>query len=145
MRNIFLLICILFLFSNAAFSEEITDKRTAFQTLQQSNLKMHNLCRDLSDNFRRDHQFSYYIKNRCILFESNRQMLLGILYTFPNHYVENFTEQYPSLMSSYTQKMNDAETKALKDIVTEYCKYNNHKIYKKSPEACSQTVLKSLF
>ena len=48
-------------------------------------------------------------------------------------------------MANYTINANKKESENLKNIVTEYCKYNAYKFEKKSPQACSEATIKSLF
>lgn len=147
MKNLIYLLLTLTLSSYVVFAEEkVPDsKRSAYQILTESNQRQHDICKNLGKNFKDDHQFSTYLKNRCILFESDREQVLSIIYPYPNHRIKDYNAKFPYLMSAYTVNTNTNELNEIKNIVTEYCKYNSYKIAKKNPYACKPENLEEYF
>ena len=143
MKNIVLTALIIILSSSAVFCAQSANE--PFREMAVSNRNIHILYVRLADNFKRDGNFSTYLRNRRTLYEADRQRLIGILFPYPNPKEAGYNEKYPSYVSEYAFKMNERETANLNDIVQEYCKHNVYKLSKKSPQACSEQVLQSIF
>lgn len=122
----------------AAYSAEIT-------TLNQGYQIYHNKCFEIAKNFTADHQFSNYLKNKCLLFESDRTRMVDAVFPQPNNVSEEYRRNYPALKSQFISELNKRELANYKAVITEYCKYNEYKFAKKSPEACTKERINSLF
>lgn len=141
MKNLILTILILFFSSTIVYSAD----NAPFKEMAISNYNLHVLYVNLADNFRRDGNFSTYLRNRRTLYEADRQRLIGILFPYPNPKEAGYNEKYPKLVSEYASSINRQETENIKNIVQEYCKHNALKLSRKAPQACSGQVLQSIF
>lgn len=141
-----LLIMILLNIAVSGFAADTTEKRQAYNAMIESQ-KLHNdVCRRVSDNFRRDSRFAGYIRSTCLLYQSDRQRLVDSVFPISNNIEdETYKDQYPVLMSNFVIDMNKREIEKYKTIVNEYCKYNIYKYTKKDPMTCSQERINSLF
>lgn len=140
-----IILCLTVLLALPVCAQEQISKTEAYKALAESNAYQHQVCSNIIDNFRKDNQFSTYMKNRCILFEADRQRQSSIVFPYPNHREEGYNANYPIIMSAYIIKMNKQEVDNYKTIVTEYCKHNAYKFEKKSPQSCTQETIDSLF
>lgn len=134
-----------FTFCSAFAAQRENPKKEAFQKMVESHKYQHEVCIKVADNFRFDNQFSGYLKGKCILYESDRQRLLNVLFPVTNDGEDGYMEQYPILMSEFAIKMNSNEIESYKTIVQEYCKYNKYKCAKRAPKACDEETINKLF
>lgn len=131
---------------NCALAANNTDvNKNAFRNMARSHQMLHDTCINISRNFRSDNRFSNYFRNRCLLFESDRQRLLDSLFPITNNGEDWYKEQYPALKANYAITMDKRELENYRLIVNEYCKYNMYKFTKKDPQICSKERLDSLF
>lgn len=142
MKNI-LLILLLFLIPVSAFSA--VEEQNPYKVMVKSNSDLHELYSRLISNFRRNVQFTSYLRTRCTLFEADRQRAIGVLYPYPNPYEAGYNEKYPEYISDYSVNVNEAEYNNLIDITKEFCAHNEYKLRKKSPNACRADVLNAIF
>lgn len=146
MKRIILLISIFVLAAGIAFADENKDaNKKAVNNMLESHRYYHDLCARAADNFRADSQFSGYIRGKCILYESDRQRLLNSVFPITNKAEKSYKEQMPVLMSNFAIEMNNKEVESLKLVINEYCKYNQYKFDKRSPEACTAATIEKLF
>lgn len=141
-----ILILTLLLFANSVLAAESTnEKRNAFKEMVRSHQYQHETCIRLSRNFKSDNRFSNYLRNNCLLYESDRQRMLDTIFPISNNVDESYKEQYPILKANFAIAMNKREIENYRLIINEYCKYNKYKFAKKDPEACSPKRINSLF
>lgn len=122
-----------------------SSQNTSFNLMMQNNEKFHNTCMALSNNFRNDGRFAFYIKARCQLFEIDRQKLLQTIFQISTTDTKEYRGNYANLMAEFAKDLNSTETAQLRKITDEYCKYNANKFSKKDPKACSPERINSLF
>lgn len=122
-----------------------SSQNSAYNAMTQSNKAFHDSCVALSNNFRYDSRFSFYVKARCQLFEIDRQRVLQTIFPISTSDSKEYRANYTTLMSQFSTSLNTTETAELKKITTEYCKYNANKFAKKDPKACSPERINSLF
>lgn len=139
------LVCLILLLGLPVLSKENITKKDAYKALNDSNFYQQEVCSNIIKNFKRDNQFSTYMKNRCILFEADRQRQSAIIFPYPNPREAGYNANYPIIMSAYIVNLNNQEIENYKKIINEYCKHNVYKISKKMPKACSQETINSLF
>ncbi len=147
MKN-FILLCALLIFCmNASLAAEISseEKKDAFRDLVKSHQYQHETCIKLSRNFKSDNRFSNYLRNNCLLYESDRQRMLDTIFPITNNGEEWYKDQYPVLKAQFAIQMNNREVENYRMIVSEYCKYNSYKYKKKDPEVCSEERINSMF
>lgn len=146
MKNLIVLLLIL-LSGTFVMAEdvEIVPKRDAYGNLSDTNSQLRNTCSAVARNFRTDGRFYSYIKDRCMVFEADKQRVIGIVYPFPNHREPGYNAKYPSYIASYSAALNRNELSQLKGIVNEYCKHNAYRFEKKDAQACSESRINSLF
>lgn len=142
MKNIFLVL-LLFLIPVSAFSA--VEETNPYKVMAKSNSDIHELYSRLISNFRRNVQFTSYLRTRCTLFEADRQRAIGVLYPYPNSYEAGYNEKYPKYISDYSVEVNNAEYDYLINITKEFCTHNEYKLRKKSPNACRADVLNEIF
>lgn len=149
MRKLLSLILLFSILSLPIFAQEAEDvkinKDNAYKEMAKSNAEQHEICRNISRNFRRDNLFTSYMQTRCTQFAAERQHALAVLYPYPNKGIENYNEKYPVLLSSYAINLNKKEIEDYKNVVKEYCTYAARRVTKKDPEVCSESRIKSLF
>lgn len=139
------LVCLILLLGLPVLSEENVTKKDAYKALNDSNLYQQKVCSNIVKNFRRDNQFSTYMKNRCILFEADRQRQSAIIFPYPNSREAGYNANYPIIMSAYIVNLNKQEIENYKKIINEYCKHNIYRISKKMPSVCTQETINRLF
>ncbi len=122
-----------------------TQKREAYKAMTLSNANFHDVCNNAAKNFRYDNRFANYLRNRCMLFESDRQRYMSVIFPITNNGEEWYRDQYPILQSNFTIRMNNREVDNYKMIINEYCKYNKYKFEKKDPQVCSQQRVNAIF
>ncbi|GEM_PF-2435559 len=144
MKKIVLILTLL-LFANSVFAENTNEKRNAFKDMARSHQYQHETCIRISRNFRSDNRFSNYIRNNCLLYESDRQRMLDTIFPISNNVDDSYKDGYPILKANFAIAMNKREIENYRLIVQEYCKYNKYKFDKKDPEACSAKRINSLF
>lgn len=146
MKKLFLVL-IVFLLSYTYCSAMDKDniKKNAFKDMVKSHQAQHDVCINIANNFRIDHRFSGYIREKCLLYESERQRLLDTIFPITNKGDQNYKDQYPVILSNFAINMNTKEIENYRFIVEEYCKYNKYKFEKKDPQACSQQRIDKIF
>lgn len=138
MKKILLLALIVFAAKSAFAANEVTTMTQEFQAY-------HNKCFEIARNFNDDHQFSNYLKNKCLLFESDRTRMVASVFPQPNNVTEEYRKNYPALKAKFIADLNKRELANYKAILTEYCKYNKYKFEKNSPQACTPERINALF
>lgn len=143
----FVLLSILFIMSvGSAFAYvDSNQKRDAYRLMNVNNENFHNMCNNAAKNFRYDNRFANYLRNRCMLFESDRQRYMSIIFPITNNGEDWYKDQYPILESRFVIQMNNIEIENYKLIVNEYCKYNKYKFTKKDPQVCSSQRINAIF
>lgn len=146
MKNLYLLILVFLLSLNSVFAEvDSKAQKDAYKSMIKSNAVLHDTCINASRNFRNDNRFSNYLRNKCLLYESDRQRFIDAIFPITNNGEDWYKEQYPILKANFIIKMNKREIENQKLIISEYCKYNQYKFEKKDPEACSSQRVNSIF
>lgn len=121
------------------------DSKSLFREMDKSNLMFKQTCSNVSANFRNDHIFSGYIRNKCMLFETDKARALDVIFPLSNKAEKRYGQDYYTAKSNFVIAMNGKELNNIKDLVTEYCRYNDYKYAKKNPEACSPARIEGLF
>ena len=146
MKKFILLLVILILPVCRVFaSVDSSAKRNAFKAMAISHENLHNICLDAAKNFRYDNRFANYLRNRCLLYESDRQRYIDAIFPITNNGEDWYKDEYPILKANFSITMNNREIGNLKLIINEYCKYNKYKFTKKDPQACSQQRIDKIF
>lgn len=145
MRNLILLLTIILLSVGTVFAADSNEKRNAYKSMTLSNKKFNDMCNSAARNFRYDNRFANYLRNRCMLYESDRQRYMSVIFPITNSGEDWYKDQYPILQSRFAIQMNSRETENYKLIVNEYCKYNKYKFTKKDPQVCSSQRINAIF
>lgn len=130
--------------TNSHFSSA-SRQNAIYNSMLQSNKQFRDSCMALSNNFKNDGRFAFYIKARCQLFEIDRHKLSQTIFQISTSDTKEYRENYTNLMAQFAKNLNSTETAQLKKITEEYCKYNANKFRKKDPKACSPERINSLF
>lgn len=145
MKKFILLLIILLSANNVFAAVTRNESREAYRAMAKSHQYHHETCIRLSRNFKSDNRFSNYLRNNCLLYESDRQRMLDTIFPISNNVDDSYKEQYPILKANFAIAMNSREIENYKLIINEYCKYNKYKFVKKDPGACSPKRINSLF
>ena len=100
-----------------------------------SNNYLRAVNNNIVKNFRYDNNFSGYMRNRVLLFETERQRQVGLI----------FQSKYFSDIANYVIEQNEKEIENYKALVNKYCEFNAYKFAKKNPSACSENTINNLF
>ena len=130
--------------TNSNFSSA-SRQNAIYNSMLQSNKQFRDSCMALSNNFKYDGRFAFYIKARCQLFEIDRHKLSQTIFQISTSDTKEYRENYTNLMAQFAKDLNSTETAQLKKITETYCKYNANKFRKKDPKACSPERINSLF
>ena len=84
MRNLVLLLAIILLSVGTAFAADSNEKREAYKSMTANNEKFNDMCNNAAKNFRYDNRFANYLRNRCMLFESDRQRYMSVIFPITN-------------------------------------------------------------
>lgn len=147
MKRLFIL-SFLFMYtciSSFAAGEGSMSRKDAYNNMIKSHQSFHEICADVADNFRIDHKFSGYLRQKCMFFESDRQRLIDSIFPITNLGDDEYKTQYPILVSNFAIASNDKQLQEYKFLVEEYCKYNKYKYVKKDPQACSAERINAIF
>lgn len=126
-------------------ADEQVSPREAFKEMAESNKEFNITCSNIANNFRVDHMFAGYIRSRCLLYESDRQRMVDVIFPVSNSASLEYKQNYPILKSEFIVSANKKEIENIKKIVTEYCKHNAYRYAKKAPEACTSEQIEKLF
>ena len=132
MKKIFLLLFIACLTTQIAQSapQDTKIRNEAMSQMRYNNSEYYKKCFALANNFSYDSWFANHLRSSCSEFEAERERVLNIIYH----------KDYPIEQAALSAKMNQEKLDSYKDIITEYCKYNNSSIAKKDPEACTRAI-----
>lgn len=147
MKKLFIILSLLIISTGLTVfaDDEKISPREAFKEMAESNKDFNLTCSDIAANFRVDHMFAGYIRNRCMLYESDRQRMTDVIFPLSNSTTTEYKQNYPILKSEFIVSSNKKELDDIKKIVTEYCKHNAFRYTKKAPEACSSERIEDLF
>ena len=148
MKKLFIFL-FLFLFMLSCFSaskaEDVVTRKEAYKRMIASHQSFHNICANVADNFRIDHKFSGYLRQKCMFYESDRQRLIDTIFPITNQGNDAYKLQYPVLVSNFAIASNNKQLQEYRFFVEEYCKYNKYKYVKKDPQACSPQRINTIF
>lgn len=146
MKKLILLLIVLSISVGNAFAYvDSNQKKEAYHLMTANNDRFHDMCNNAAKNFRFDNRFANYLRNRCMLFESDRQRYMSVIFPITNSGEDWYKDQYPILESQFAILMNNRETENYRLIVNEYCKYNKYKFAKKDPQVCSSQRINAIF
>lgn len=146
MKNFLLLLMIILLSAGQVLAVvDSSAKRDAYKSMVLSNQYFHDTCNGIAKNFRYDNRFANYLRNRCLLYESDRQRFMDAIFPITNNGEDWYKDKYPILQANFAVQMNNREIENYRLIINEYCKYNKYKFAKKDPKACSQQRINSIF
>lgn len=146
MKKVFILLSLLIISTAVTVcADEEKSPREAFKEMAESNKEFNLTCSDIANNFRVDHMFAGYVRNRCMLYESDRQRMIDVVFPISNSTSAEYKQNYPILKSEFIVSSNKKEMEDIKKIVTEYCKHNAFRYTKKAPGACSSDRIDNLF
>lgn len=146
MKNFILLLMIILLSAGQVFANiDSAAKRDAYKSMVSDHEKFHDTCNRAAKNFRYDNRFANYLRNRCLLYESDRQRFMDAIFPITNNGEDWYKDQYPILQANFAIQMNNREIENYRIIINEYCKYNKYKFAKRDPQACSQQRINSIF
>ena len=140
MKKLFLLFTVIVLSSGMALCATENKKE---ETMESSYQKQSATCRNVARNFRADSQFFGYLQNRCLLYDIDRQRFLSLLFPVTSKSGAEYKNTRLLQMTTFAIEMDKEQIAQTQKIVTQYCKNNQYKLEKKSPEACSK--VESLF
>jgi len=131
---------ILFILSNltCGIVFAASDNAGALREMDQSYKKQYNTCRNIAKNFDADSQFSGYLKNWCMLYDIDRQRVLGILFPMTTKNGSDYKASYKKQMAAYAVEMDKNHIEQAKQIVAQYCLNNKYKLEKRDPNACKR-------
>lgn len=146
MKKFYLLVLLFLLSINSVFAEvDSQARRDAYKLMIKSNTNFHDISMRASKNFRYDNRFANYLRNKCLLYESDRQRFVDSIFPITNNVADWYKDEYQILKTNFIVKMNNREIENQKLIINEYCKYNQYKFEKKDPEACSPQRINAIF
>lgn len=146
MKKLFILLSLLIISTAVTVcADEEKSPREAFKEMAESNKNFNLTCSNIAGNFRVDHMFAGYIRNRCMLYESDRQRMIDVVFPLTNSASLEYKQNYPIIKSEFIVSSNKKEMEDIKKIVTEYCKHNAFRYVKKAPEACTSEQIEKLF
>lgn len=146
MKKLILLLIVFFISVGNAFAYvDANQKKEAYHLMTANNERFHDMCNNAAKNFRFDNRFANYLRNRCMLFESDRQRYMSVIFPITNSGEDWYKDQYPIFESKFVIQMNNRETENYRLIVNEYCKYNKYKFTKKDPQVCSSQRINAIF
>lgn len=131
--------------SALAAGEGVISRKEAYNNMIKSHQSFHEICADVADNFRIDHKFSGYLRQKCMFYESDRQRLIDSIFPITNQGDDEYKTQYPILVSNFAIASNNKQLQEYKFLVEEYCKYNQYKYVKKDPQTCSPERINAIF
>ena len=120
-----------------------SDKMNAIKEADESFRIQNQICIDVAKNFKADGQMSNFIRNECVLYQVRRQKTLPLIFPMTSNNGTDYKANYKMMMSEYAIKMDKEQVENLKNLSTEYCKYNQFRYAKSDPTAC--TRVNSLF
>lgn len=145
MKKLFVILSLLIISAGTVFAAEEKSPKDAFREMAESNREFNVTCSNVAGNFRVDHMFSGYIRSRCLLYESDRQRMIDVIFPISSSSSSEYKQNYPIIKSEFVVSSNKKEIENIKTIVTEYCKHNAFRFTKKAPEACTSEQIGKLF
>lgn len=146
MKKIFITLLLLIISTSTVFSaDDNISPREAFKEMAESNKLFNQTCSNIAENFRVDHMFANYIRNKCLLYESDRHRMSDIVFPVSSSATQEYRQKYPIIKSEFIVSSNKKEIENLEKIVKEYCKHNAFRYTKKAPYACTSDRIDNLF
>lgn len=146
MKKFFILVFLLFFTGIQTLSaDKVVSRKEAFNKMIKSHQAFHEKCEIIADNFRIDHKFSGYLRQKCMFYESDRQRLIDTIFPITNLGNEEYKIKYPVLVSDFAIASNAKQLQEYRFLVQEYCKYNKYKYVKKDPQTCSAERINAIF